>query len=57
MNKKEYHKEHSLCPVCKGNVIETTCMAWIGDENHNSAWCHTCGWKGKEDDLIGVVKT
>jgi len=52
---REYYDNHRFCPICHGNIIETTTMGWWifeeGYRNPNKAYCN-CGWKGMEDDLV-----
>ncbi len=54
---EKYHDNHSLCPVCRGSMIETTTMGWFGEINPNRATCCGCGWKGMEEELNPKIKS
>ncbi len=42
--RREYYDLHSVCPECKGEDIEQTCVGYAG-KDHNAATCY-CGWSG-----------
>ncbi len=62
MNQRKYYEDHIACPECHGTgLIETTTAGWMTFSdgtfiNPNRAYCHSCGWRGKEDDLMPEEK-
>lgn len=56
---EKYHKEHSLCPKCKGKACKTTLVGYTFNYNNpesykdlNKCTCLECGDKHLKHDRI-----
>lgn len=54
MSQSRYYVEHSVCPSCGNDEIETTCIGFVytgpAFRDENMATCQ-CGWHGVVHDL------
>ncbi len=61
MSKETYYQEHSACPTCGSDDIESTCAGRIYQEgipykDSNKSVCHGCGWVGLVHDLVKKIE-
>jgi predicted RNA-binding Zn-ribbon protein involved in translation (DUF1610 family) len=59
---ESYYLLHAVCPNCKQDNIEQTCVGYFmsedGPKNRdgNRATCGNCGWRGIVHDLVPMPK-